>query len=281
MTRRTLLLLLTLPCGVFAEESEQEIDKTLEESSELHMREELGVNPITTPSIKDLLTQLELFRPIPLALLASANHEASFSNRVQTALHFGSLVADGFLYSLAERPQAVQAVGRALLRQSRALGVGDRLAKRSKSLFELSDKGDWAGMRQELVRTQSDVEDSMMDLRDEELAHMVSLGGWLRGFQVGATSTAESFTPAKAAELMRVEVVDYFLERLSTLHPRLLKTEMISTLVSEIQAIRTHIISVGERTLTASDVEKLRDLANQAEATATSRVDAEGRFVRE
>jgi len=78
-----------------------------------------------------------------------------------------------------------------------------------------------------------------------------------------------------------VEVVDYFLERLSTLHPRLLKTEMISTLVSEIQAIRTHIISVGERTLTASDVEKLRDLANQAEATATSRVDAEGRFVRE
>jgi hypothetical protein len=125
-------------------------------------------------------------------------------------------------------PQDVQDIGRELIRQSRALGVGERLAKRSKSLFELSDKGDWVGMRGELVKTQADVEESMMELHDEEMAHMVSLGGWLRGFQLGAVSTDERYTPAKADILGRADVMEYFLDRLDTLNPRLKATEMVT-----------------------------------------------------
>ena len=97
--------------------------KELETSSTEHMREELGVNPVTSPSIASLLKDLEAFRPVPLKTIESANREASFSNRLQTALHFGSLVADGFMLTIAERPQDVQDIGRELIRQSRALGV--------------------------------------------------------------------------------------------------------------------------------------------------------------
>ncbi len=261
--------------AVFAQDN---IDSELQQSSTEHMREELGVNPITTPSIQDILKQLEVFRPVPLALIDSANREATFNNRLQTSMHFGSLVADGFMLTLAERPQDVQDVGRALIRQARALGVGERLTKRSKSLFEYSDKGDWVGMRQELIRTQEDVETSMLELRDEEMAHMISLGGWLRGFQLGANSTADSYTPVKAQILGNPEIIEYFLDRLSTLHPRLKKTEFVQTLTERIKGIRELLLEAGGEPLTKEQVAKVRDLANAAEEAAVTKVDEEGRF---
>lgn len=242
------------------------------------MREELGVNPITTPSIQEILKQLELFRPVPLELIDSAKREAVFNNRLQTAMHFGSLVADGFMLTLAERPKDVQDVGKALIRQARALGVGERLTKRSKSLLELSDKGDWLGMRQELVRTQQDVETSMLELRDEEMAHMISLGGWLRGFQLAANSTVTTYSANKAKTLGNVEIVEYFLDRLSTLHPRLKKTGFVKVLTERLRGILNQINETQGQILTPEQVMKVRDLANEAESAAVAKVDEEGNF---
>ncbi len=256
----------------------QDIDAELKQSGEDHMREELGVNPITTPSIQELLNQLQNFRPIPLDLIDAAKRDAVFNNRLQTAMHFGSLVADGFLLTLAERPKDVQDVGKALIRQARALGVGERLTKRSKSLLELSDKGDWLGMRQELVRTQQDVETSMLELRDEEMAHMISLGGWLRGFQLAANSTVTLYTPNKAKILGNAEIVEYFLDRLSTLHPRLKKTAFVKTLTERLRGILNQITETQGQILTPEQVAKVRDLANEAEAATMSKVDEEGNF---
>jgi len=256
----------------------ESIEVELQRSSDEHMREELGVNPITAPSIRDTLKQLEIFRPVPMALINASNREATFNNRLQTAMHFGSLVADGFLLTLAERPQDIQGVGKALIRQSRALGVGERLTMRSKSLLEYSDKGDWMGMRQELVRTQEDVETSMLELRDEEMAHMISLGGWLRGFQLGANSTADGYSPAKAKVLGNTDIMDYFLDRLDTLHPRLKKTEMVTTLTARLKEIRSLAAEADAKPMTPEQVAKIRDLANAAEAAATAKVDEEGRF---
>ncbi len=278
MSRVLKVFACVLLSGVTVLRAQNGIEEQLERSSNEHMREELGVNPITTPSIQEVLKQLEVFRPYPVSLIEASNLEATFSNRLQTAMHFGSLVADGFLLTLAERPQEIQNVGKALIRQARALGVGERLTKRSKSLFELSDKGDWVGMREELVRTQEDVETSMLDLRDEEMAHLISLGGWLRGFQLGASSTAAAYSPAKAEILGNIDTMDYFLDRLDTLHPRLKKTEMVSSLTAHLKAIRAVAAEANGSPLTPEQVARLRDLANEAEAAAVAKVDAEGRF---
>jgi hypothetical protein len=270
-------LLLGVPAGF--SQTEEQFSEDLRESSEEHMREELGVNPITSPSIAGLLNDLEIFRPIPIKLIEATDHSASFGNRLQTALHFGSLVADGFMFTLAERPQDIQNIGKELIRESKALGVGGRLTKRSKSLFELSDKGDWVGMREELVRTQEDVEQSMMELHDEEMAHMISLGGWLRGFQLGATSTMERYSEAKAKILGRIEVVEYFLDRLDTLNPRLKQTEMVAAFITRLREIRLVMVEAEGQTLTEAQVSRLKKLADQAEAVATAKVDADGNFL--
>ena len=273
-----LVLCLAASCGGVV--AQTDTLKELESSSTEHMREELGVNPVTSPSIASLLKDLEAFRPVPMKTIESANRGASFSNRLQTALHFGALVADGFMLTVAERPQDVQDIGRELIRQSRALGVGERLAKRSKSLFELSDKGDWVGMRGELVKTQEDVEESMMELHDEEMAHMVSLGGWLRGFQLGAVSTDDRYSPAKAEILGRVDVMEYFLDRLDTLNPRLKATEMVTDFTDRIKKIRLVAIETQGAIPTPEQVAKMRKLADEAEQIATAKVDGDGKLLR-
>ena len=264
----------------FSARAQNDIEAELKASSDEHMREELGVNPVTSPSIATLLNDLEAFHPVPLKLLEDGARDSTFNNRLQTAIHFGSLVADGFILTIAERPKDVQDVGKELIRQARALGIGERLTKRSKSLLDLSDKGDWIGMRQELVRTQEDVENTMMELRDEEMAHMVSLGGWLRGFQIGATSTAEKYSPAKANILSKADVIDYFIDRLDTLNPDLKKTEMVTALVEGIKKIRIVIIETQGEIPTEAQVAKLKKLADEAQSIATAHVDNEGRFTK-
>jgi len=258
---------------------QQDIDKEFQEASEDHMREELGVNEITAPSIAQILKDFGNFMPVPIEIIAANPRDAVYDNRLQTSLHFGALVADGFMLTIAERSQDIQDIGRALIRQSRALGVGDRLTKRSKSLFEYSEKGDWHKMREELVRTQADVEKSMLDLHDEQMSHMISLGGWLRGFQLAANSCAQSYSPDKALILGRVEIMDYYIDRLDTLHPRLKKTEFVSTITSRIKSLRDLAAEAEGRAPTESEVKKMRDLANSIESVALGPVDSDGKIL--
>lgn len=278
MISRHIPVILALLAGLIALRAQGPLEKELQADSDQHMRDELGVNDITTPSIAQILKDFGAFQPIQLEIIAENNRDAVYDNRLQTSLHFGSLVADGFMLTIAERPQDIQDVGRALIRQSRALGVGDRLTKRSKSLFEASDKGDWQAMREELIKTQSDVEKSMLDLRDEQMAHMISLGGWLRGFQLAVNSCAQKYTPEKAKIIGRPEIMDYYIDRLSTLHPRLQKTEFVSTLTAKLKALSAIAAAAENQTPTEAEVKKMRDLANEIEAIVLGPVDGEGKI---
>jgi hypothetical protein len=254
-------------------------DAATEAASDDFIRDELGVNEITAPSISQILKDFGGFLPIQFEIIASNPRDAVYDNRLQTSLHFGALVADGFMLTVAERSKDVQDIGKALIRQSRALGVGDRLAKRSKSLFDYSEKSDWRGMQEELIKTQSDVEKSMLDLHDEQMSHMISLGGWLRGFQLASNSCAQSYSSEKAAVLGRVEIMEYYLDRLETLHPRLKKTEFVSGLIAGVKDLRDLATEAAGRTPTEAEVKKMRDLANGIEHVALGPVDSDGNIL--
>ena len=277
--RHLLAVIAALGAATVSFPQEEVADKELEEASEDFMRDELGVNEITAPSIAQILKDFASFIPVPLDIIEANPRDAVYDNRLQTSLHFGALVADGFMLTIAERSRDVQDIGRALIRQSRALGVGDRLTKRSKSLFEYSEKGDWQGMREELVRTQADVEKSMIDLHDEEMSHMISLGGWLRGFQLAANNCAQRYSADKARILGAVEIMDYYIDRLETLHPRLKKTEFVSTIISKVKGIRDIAAGAQGQVPSESEVATMRDLANGLEAVALGPVDSDGKII--
>ena len=168
-----------------------------------HEREELGINPYTAPSVAEIFQQLDDLKPLPYEQLKREFPQAAHASREQMGMVFGGLVADGFLIVEAQKSNLVEDLGRVLLRQARSLGVGDRVMRHSASLTELGKKGNWPAVRHELIATQQDVEQAMTDLRDQKMAHLISLGGWLRGLEICAGAVETNYTTDRAAALSK------------------------------------------------------------------------------
>jgi hypothetical protein len=224
---------LTLAFGQMIEAQE---DSDLSDDS--HFREELGVNQYTTPSIEQLFNTLDSLKPIPVQALTRPPRSLHLDNRVKFALSFGVLISDGFLAVEGEEIKAIEPLGRELLRRAKGLGVQQRVSRHSKQLLELAKKLDWVGLRKELIITQKDVETAMLDLRDEEMVHLLSLGGWIRGLEIGAASVATDFSPERASKLRQLDLLDYYLQRLDSLSPPLKSSTLIAQIIAGLREVR-------------------------------------------
>lgn len=225
-------------------------------TEEHYEREELGVNAYTAPSISQIFDQLDRLRPLPFDKLWRDLPAAGPTKREQQALIFGQLVADGFLIVEAERRSLIDELGRTLIREARGLGVADRVMKHSASLTELAKTGQWPAVRKELVATQSDVEQAMIDLRDQKMAHLISLGGWLRGLEIGAGAVAARFSPERAAVLQQPQVVDYFSEELHTLPPSVVHEPLFDRIRATLKTVRA-TFDTGAGHLSADAVQRI------------------------
>lgn len=226
-------------------------------------REELGVNPFTAPSVADIFQQLDDLKPLPFEQLKREFPQAMHSGREQMGLVFGGLVADGFLIVECQKRNLVDDLGRVLLRQARSLGVGDRVMRHSASLTELGRRGDWAAVRHELIATQNDVEQAMTALRDQKMAHLISLGGWLRGLEITSSAVESKYTPERAAVLWQRDLINYFSEEMKTLPPPLARTPLFEKLRSGIGAIRTLLNHAPPDKMSLSEVKALHAQARE------------------
>lgn len=203
-----------------------------------HVREEFGINPFTTPSIKKLFEDLDELGTLPYDKL-KRNYEAVRSrDRSILALNLGILISDGFLVVQSEKVAELQQVGSEVLKQAKALGSGMRVTKHTKSLLENSGLGEWDKLKSELAKTQVDVEAEMVMLRDVDIAHLVALGGWLRAFEIVATTSLDPFSVKKASKLQRLDLVEYFHESLQGLEPDLREKQHIKELITGVGELR-------------------------------------------
>jgi hypothetical protein len=226
-------------------------------------REELGVNPYTAPSIARIFQQLDELRPLPFEQLQRELPRASPGGREQKALLFGGLVADGFLIVEAERKSAVDNLGRVLMREARGLGVADRVTRHNASLTDLGRRGDWLAVRKELIATQADVEQAMIELRDQKMAHLISLGGWLRGLEISAGAIELNFSQQRAAVLAKKDLVDYFAAELKTLPPTRAHTPLFQKLRSGVNAVHLSLSKATGEGLKLADVKAIHAQARE------------------
>ena len=232
-----------------------------------HEREELGVNRYTAPRIEQVFERLDKLKPLPFAQLWRDLPASSPAHREQKGLIFGGLIADGFLVVAAQKPNLVEDLGRVLLREARGLGVGDRVMRHSASLTGLGRSGNWTAVRNELIETQADVEHAMINLRDEKMAALISLGGWLRGLEIGAAAVEGQFTPERARVLDQPELVDYFAEELTTLPPAVAHTPVFEKLRSGVKEIQTIMGKAGKGGLQLPEVRAIHTQAQELDLT--------------
>jgi hypothetical protein len=228
-----------------------------------HMREELGVNTFTAPSIDIILQELDALRPIPFEKVWRDLPVNTPQDRARLALCIGAVIADGFLAVAAEKQSRIEPVGRVLLKLSKSLGVSDRVSKHSRSILEKAARKQWTDIKQELIRTQADVEAAMLGLKDEEIAHLVALGGWLRGLEMTSGIVFDEYTPERARRLIQPELLDYFLDRVSTLNPNLKRTTLGQTLEKNLQEVKVIVTKPVDTPVEKEEVKKIRELTKE------------------
>jgi hypothetical protein len=228
-----------------------------------HLREEFGVNAFTAPSIEKIFADLDQLGDLSYEELKREIPQNPPQDRAQLALALGTLISDGFLIVQTEKYSELTEIGRALTRHAKMLGAGTRLSSHSKSLIENSALGRWDKLKTELAKTQRDVEAEMVLLRDVDAAHLISLGGWLRAFQIATQASLQPFDAKKARVLGRVDIAEYFLMSVQTLEPRLKATEYIQALTVGIEELRNLLDIPEGKDFTEPEVEKLRSKAHE------------------
>ncbi len=186
-----------------------------------HVREELGVNEYTAPSIAKLFDTLQFLMPLPVVETERKMPTRMPMDRADLAMELGFLIADGFLIVQAEQMEKVEGMAKDLTRYGKALGAGDRVNRHSASLLESAKNKNVAQLKMELAATQRDVEAELVSLRDADLAHLISLGGWIRALEVSTVAVDKQFSMERARKVMREDIADYYTESVGGLEPRI------------------------------------------------------------
>lgn len=181
--------------------------------------------------------------------------------RPETALLLGNVIAEGFIAVEAQDAEQVKKIGGTVLDLSAALGVRKAVVARSRAIIEYADKKDWPRVRQELDGALTDVKQAMDELHDEELAQLVSLGGWLRGTEALAQVVNRNYTKDSAGLLHQPALLDYFDHRLAHMSTRLRSDEVVAKIEKRLPEIRP-LIGEADSDISQQSVDQIRDIVH-------------------
>lgn len=185
------------------------------------------------------------------------------SDRAQVALLLGAVIANGFIAVQAEDAERVKEIGREVLDLSAALGVRESVISRSNRIIDAADGRDWMKVRRELDGAMQDVRRAMVELRDEQLAQLVSLGGWLRGTEVLTRVVQNDYSPDTAELLHQPGLLEYFKGRIESMPDNLRTNPLVSSVRDGLGEIQP-LVSVGDgRKISLESVDRIHALTTE------------------
>lgn len=236
-----------------------------------HVREELGVNEFTAPSIKRIFDDLDSLAPLHADELAHEMPGRMPLNRADLALEIGYLIAEGFIAVQAGHMQKIEELAKNLSSYSRALGAGERVNRHAASLLENARKNNFEALKKELTATQRDVETDLIHLRDVDLAHLISLGGWIRALEVSSHAVVKKYSNERARLLYREDIADYYESSIGSLDPRVSERDDMKKMREIISDLRTAMLLSGDAEPTEEGVRDIAAAAKKLSSLAVQR----------
>ncbi len=236
-----------------------------------HVREELAVNEFTAPSIAKLFDTLQFLMPLPLLETELKLPERMPLDRADLAIELGFLIADGFLVVQAEQLEKVELLAKELTRYGKALGAGDRVNRHAAGLLDSAKKKDVVQLKKELASTQRDVEAELVILRDADLAHLISLGGWIRALAVSTVAVDKQFSEERARKVMREDIADYYTESVAGLDPGIAERPNYLQMRDLLAGLRTEMTLMDDEKPTKEKMAEIREQAAKLVALALQR----------
>ena len=203
---KSILALAILSAATFAQEPKAKIN-----IAELVPQAQV-VDDVVVPVPSEIFAVLDkLGKPNWTAVLRAPKGVAKpFGQHPQVALYLGTIIAEGFIAVEAEDAGAVTDIGKSVLSLAKALGVEKEVSSRAKAIIDAADQKDWKLVRKELDGALGEVRGAMKAIGSADYAHLVSLGGWLRGTEALCEVVDKNYTKDGADLLRQKMLLDFF-----------------------------------------------------------------------
>jgi hypothetical protein len=182
-------------------------------------------------------------------------------DQAQVALQLGTVIAEGFVAVEAEDADQVQKIGRSVLSLSENLGVSKAVKKRANAIIDAGDKKEWKLVRKELDRALSEVKEAMAELGSEQLSHLVSLGGWLRGTEALCEVVSAAYSRDGADLLHQPVLLEYFAGQLDGMKSRYKRNAVIGRIQGGLKDIRPLLGMVDGSEISAKSVREVGSIS--------------------
>ncbi len=189
----------------------------------------------------------------------------------QVALYLGSIIAEGFVAVEAEDADQVQKIGRSVLSLSENLGVSKSVKKRANAIIEAGDNKEWKTVRRELDGALGEVKRAMAELGSDQLAQLVSLGGWLRGTEALCEVVSAAYSRDGADLLHQPVLLDYFSQQLDGMKGRYKRNAIIGKIQTALRDIRPLIGASDGAEISAKSVREIGSITEKLVKSIQSR----------
>jgi hypothetical protein len=222
------------------------------------------IDEVIVPVPREVFAALDELGPVNWAALIRQPDYQVQADRPATALVFGAVIAEGFIAVQAKDEDATKKLGPKVLELAELLGVKEAVNAHAKAIVDSADKGDWDGVRRELDRTQATVRRTMQEMRDDDLAQFVSMGGWLRGTEAAAAAVAAAYSADSAELLHQPGLVAHFQRSVGKLDAKAEKLAAFKRIRKELPQLEE---LMRADTMPRESVEKIRALCAGMVAT--------------
>jgi hypothetical protein len=112
----------------------------------------------------------------------------------------------------------------------------------------------------------------MEELGDNELAQLVSMGGWIRGTEVLTSIVRKTYTPDSAELLHQPLLLEYFSKQLGTLSSKRLSNDRFVVRVRKmLEEIRPLIGAKDGNTISLDNVQKINEMTRDTVISITGK----------
>jgi hypothetical protein len=185
------------------------------------------------------------------------------TNRAQTALNLGTLIADGYIAVEAQDGQQVKNVGKDVLTLAKKLSVSQSVLARGESITQFAENNAWNQLNEELEATQNEVKKALQENRDTDLITLVSIGGWVRGAEVVTGLILQNYNPDDAKLLRQPALVGFLNAKLAQLPDRLRNDPLVQKVKSDIDSIQKMVSYPADHVPTVDEVKQLNAAASK------------------
>lgn len=176
-----------------------------------------AIEVLTVPSPAEFFAALDKIAKPDWASFYRDPIPTTYPERPLAAVNLGTLVTDGYIAVEAQDGQQVKNTGKDIIALARALGVGEHVLARGKSISDFADRNDWSALKEELDATTNEVRMAMAAQRDEGLATLITAGAWLRALQAGSRAAQLSGEEKADETLAQSGLLAYLREDLEKL----------------------------------------------------------------